>query len=154
MWTSFYEREHLRDPFACGHTKIVWVIIIKKNGSNCLKFTFIMTFSIWQSPCQSKRDTYSIPITLGGKKDKKTKLYERCSPGVALKSKMRWCDCSKSGLLDDKGPLTGSAVGMCLVCLNPTMLSSWDWPIPISLNQEKRYKINDQQVKQLWLTNR
>ena len=151
MLTSFYEREHLRDPFACGHTKIVWVIIKKPVPT---VWNLIMTFSIWQSPCQSKRDTYSTTITLGGEKEKKTNLYEWCSPGVALKSKMRWCDCSKSGLLDDKVPLTGSAVGMCLVCLNPTMLSSWDWPIPISLNQETRYKINDQQLKKLWLTNR
>lgn len=54
----------------------------------------------------------------------KQKQRGQCSPGVVLKSKMRWCDCSKSGLLDDKVPLTGSAVGMCFVCLNPTMLSS------------------------------
>lgn len=54
----------------------------------------------------------------------KQKQHGQCSPGVVLKSKMRWCDCSKSGLLDDKVPLTGNAVGICFVCLNPTMLSS------------------------------
>lgn len=54
-------------------------------------------------------------------------------PGWLLKSSMRWWDCSRSGLLDDKFPLTGRAGGICLDCFRPTMLSSWDWPTPTSL---------------------
>lgn len=71
-------------------------------------------------------------------KKSRTAIKKRFLPGVVLKSKMRWWDCSRSGLLDDRVPLTGRAGGMCFVCLSPTMLSSWDWPIPMSLHPERK----------------
>lgn len=59
------------------------------------------------------------------------------SPGWLLKSRMRWWDCSRSGLLDDRLLLTGSEAGICLDCFRPTMLSSCDWPTPTSLRKHR-----------------
>ncbi len=53
---------------------------------------------------------------------------------------MRWCDCSRSGLLDERFPLTGRAGGICFDCFSPTILSSWDCPTPTSLwTNQKSY---------------
>lgn len=74
-------------------------------------------------------------------------------PGVVLKSKMRWWDCSRSGLLDDRVPLTGKAGGMCFDCLSPTMLSSWDWPMPMSLHPERnKVRTNETDIQSLGYT--
>lgn len=55
------------------------------------------------------------------------------TPGWLLKSRMRWCDCRRSGFDDERFPLTGRAGGICLDCFIPTMLSSCDWPTQTSL---------------------
>lgn len=59
--------------------------------------------------------------------------YSINAPGWLLKSRMRWWDCRRSGLDDDRFPLTGRGCGICLDCFIPTMLSSCDWPTQTSL---------------------
>jgi hypothetical protein len=114
-----------------------------RSGSNGLESRFILTLGISYNPWQRKRALWHYHVR------RKEPSKPLCSPGVVLKSRMRWCDCSRSGLLDDRVPLTGRAAGMCFVCLSPTMLSSWDWPIPISLGKEESEKVNYQQDKKL-----
>lgn len=121
----------------------MWVKYIVANVINphawiCGKFVYISKQLIkTHMPLQTLQIHTKKPELGKEIKRSRTTIKEGSLPGVVLKSKMRWWDCSRSGLLDDRVPLTGKAGGMCFVCLSPTMLSSWDWPIPMSLHPER-----------------
>lgn len=57
-------------------------------------------------------------------------------PAGLEKSSTLVAGCSRSGLLDDRLPGMGMMATLWRHCLVPTMLSSWDWPMPPSLERK------------------
>lgn len=57
-------------------------------------------------------------------------------PAGLEKSRTLVAGCSRSGLLDDRLPGMGMMATLWRHCLVPTMLSSWDWPMPPSLERK------------------
>lgn len=121
-----------------------------------------LVFLIWA--CSFKSWCTCLEVFKGFIKTHAAVRVSRCAhaaceytPGWLLKSRMRWCDCRRSGFDDDRFPLTGRAAGICLDGFIPTMLSSCDWPTQTSLWKQEEQRdagkrsssVNDRQTSVL-----